>query len=188
MGDVALEHRMTKTWFRGAAVAGLVAALGSGSATAAPESLRSADLDRVVAGSVADIDQLHQALIERVFLPRLLALQQQLAAADSPLAVDIEALLELLEYQLAPAAPGVEVAAARTAGAAPGPAVRSLLLRGPDATVNIFGVTEGGQPVIDISINETADGASAAVSIEFAADQPASIRVGGASATATSGN
>lgn len=114
---------MLKPWIRGAVVAGLLAGLGSGSAAAAPEPLRAADLDRVVAGAVGDIDQL-RPLIEAVLVPRLLALQQRLRDAGSTVSIDIGALLEFLDYQPVQTARTVGAAgAARTAVAAPDAAV-----------------------------------------------------------------
>lgn len=170
----------------GAAVAGLVAGLGSGPAAAAPERLPDADLDRVVAGTVGDVDQLQQALIQTVFVPRLLAIQQLLAGSGSPVIPDVGALLELLEFELAPAPRTLGTSSARTANAAPGPTARSFRLPS-GANVSILGTNEGGQPVIDISIIETADSASASVSISFTTDQAGSVRVNGVSATSTSG-
>ena len=49
-------------------------ALGSGSWMAAPKPLTDGELDKIVAGSVgADIEALHQALLEIVGIPRLRA-------------------------------------------------------------------------------------------------------------------
>ena len=186
---------MTKRWVCGATVAGLVVALGSGSVEAAPERLGDVDLDRVFAGTVGagtvgDIDQARAALIETVFLPRLLALQQRLAEAGSGVSIDIAALLAPLGYQLAPAASTLGVATARTADAAPGPALRSFLLGGPDATVSFFGASVGGEEVVEFGITETADGASAWASIVFSVDDAlgTTVRSSGVSATATAGD
>lgn len=171
---------MLKPWIHGAAVAALLAGLGSGSAAAAPEPLRDADLDRVVAGAVGDIDHL-RPLIETVLLPRLLALQQRLSEAGSPVSIDIGALLEVLDYRPAPSARTFgATGAARTAVAASDAAVSR------SGIAPVVRVLPSGSVELIVAGSETARSASASNEVSAAELRGASLVLSGISVTVSS--